>query len=142
MSRALSEWVDRKGRAEKTKHERPPLSREERLALHRLRREARAAGSLLQNRGRGGLPPSLALAVMRRDEFTCKICGEKGNKDNGGIGLHHKGGIIDSDWLDNKGHKNDLNNLVTCCDRDHGKLHEKAREEGKDSTQVEPKGDR
>ena len=61
---------------------RPPVNAAERSALRTMRREARAAGALLANRGRGGLSPSLVLGVMRRDGFTCKVHGDKGEGDN------------------------------------------------------------
>jgi hypothetical protein len=142
MSRALKEWIDRK-RGEARGDEPRPLSREERLALHRLRTEARAVGSDLQNRGRGGLSPSLVLTVFRRDSYTCKACGRLGSmKVNGGLTLHHKGGIVESEWLSKKGHRNEPNNLVAVCGACHDRMHEEARAEGVDSSQVEPEGDR
>jgi hypothetical protein len=47
------------------------LSAQERLALRKLRREAKAAGATLESNGEGGLAPSLVLGVMRRDRFRC-----------------------------------------------------------------------
>lgn len=140
MSHSLTNWIKHKRKLEK--EERKPLSAEERLALHRLRREARKAGARLKNNGKGGLPPSLVLAVMRRDEYTCKVHGDHGGDENGGLTLHHKGGVIESEWLSKKGHKNDKNNLVTICNRAHDEIHQQAREDGTDSSQVEPEGDR
>ena len=137
MTKRLADWLERKHAAEERHEDEKPLSREERLALHRLRLEARAAGSQLKSAGRGGLSPSLVRAVFRRDEYTCKVCGRKGSAANGGLTMHHKGGVIESAWLARKGHKNEPNNLVSICDDCHNKLHEEARAEGVDSSQVE-----
>jgi 5-methylcytosine-specific restriction endonuclease McrA len=141
MSEALKTWAKHADRT-RERHE-PVLSREERRSLQLIRQEARAAGSELKSNGKGGLSPSLVLGVMRRDEYTCKVCGQKGNKaENGGIEVHHKGGIVESKWLSEKGHKNVKNNLVTICVACHDRIHNKAREEGVDSSQVEPEGDK
>lgn len=115
--------------------QKPPLSREERFALHKLRMEARARGTILASAGRGGLSPSLVIAVFRRDDYACKVHGDRGEGEHMGIQLHHKGGIVESEWLRKKGHKNELNNLVTLCTKAHNELHEKARVEGTDSSQ-------
>lgn len=115
--------VDRQARRDA----RPKSSAEEAGALRALRQEARAAGTELQGGGKGGLPSSLVLNVMRRDGFACKLCG--GRKQ---IGVHHKGGIPASAWLRRKGHDNVPNNLVTVCDDCHDRLHETARAEGVD----------
>jgi 5-methylcytosine-specific restriction endonuclease McrA len=118
----------------------PEKNPQERAALHKLRVEAHRAGALLHDFGRGGLPSSLCLHVMRRDQYRCKVCGTDG-QGCGGLTLHHKGGIVESAWLDNQGHKNKPSNLVTICGPCHDRLHDKARAEGVDSSQVEPKGD-
>ena len=140
MSHRLADWAAKRARAEYQSDQRP-LSAEERLALHRLRQEARQVGSLLQNHGRGGLSPSLVRAVFRRDHYTCKVCGEKGSPKNGGLTIHHKGGIVESEWLSQKGHKAELNNLVSICGSCHDRIHNEARKEGVDSSQVTPAGD-
>lgn len=119
----------------------PPLSREERRALHQIRVGAKKAGARLASAGRGGLSPSLVLHVMRRDEYRCKVCGSDGH-DTDGLQIHHKGGIVESRWLSNKGHRNVPNNLVTICSRCHDRVHQKAREEGTDSSQIEPAADK
>lgn len=103
-------------------------SPEERRALMTLRAEARKKGTHLASGGKGGLPSSLVLNVMRRDDYKCKLCGKRED-----IGIHHKGGIEESEWLKKKGHDNDPNNLVTICDECHDRIHEKARDEGVDS---------
>jgi hypothetical protein len=119
----------------------PQLSAQERSALRKLRAEARQHGAELAGGGKGGLPPSLVLGVMRRDEFRCKVHGDRGEGNNGGLQVHHKGGIVESHWLSEKGHSNDPNNIVTLCTRAHDAIHNKARAEGVDSSQVEPEGD-
>lgn len=140
MSKILAKWMKHKQRG-KRKFEKP-LSAPERMALHKIRREAKLAGAILKSNGKGGLPPSLVLTVFRRDEFTCKVHGDKGEGEHGGLEVHHKGGIVESKWLSEKGHKNVPNNLVTVCAKAHDELHEKARAEGVDSSQVEPEGDK
>jgi 5-methylcytosine-specific restriction endonuclease McrA len=141
VSDKLAKWAE----AEKAARGRPPRSEElrpgERKALWKLRAEAQEVGSHLASGGKGGLPPSLVLGVMRRDKYRCKTCGVLGTKDNG-LSVHHKGGIVESKWLSKKGHANDPNNIVSICERCHDRLHEKAREEGVDSSQVKPEGDK
>ena len=44
---------------------------QERLALKKLRREAKAAGATLESNGEGGLAPSLALGVFRKGRWRC-----------------------------------------------------------------------
>lgn len=112
------------------------LNAEEKKALSNLRKEAKKKRATLASGGKGGLPPSLVLGVMRRDGYTCKLCG--GIKD---LSMHHKGGIVESNWLSNKGHLNQPNNLVTICVSCHDRIHKKAKREGVDSTQVTPKAD-
>lgn len=99
----------------------------ERVALNKLRKEAKAAGAMLTSAGSGGLPPSFVLGVMRRDEYTCKVHGDKGEGENGGLQVHHKGGLDNpnSPWLKSKAKRNDLNNVVTLCKRAHNEIHEK-----------------
>jgi len=126
---------------QKQRSDAPPLSREERVALHKIRWEAKKAHATLTTAGRGGLSPSLVLHVMRRDEFRCKVCGSDGH-DKGGLQVHHKGGIVESKWLSNKGHKNSPNNIVTICASCHDRIHDKARKEEVDSSQKEPTGDK
>ncbi len=118
------------------------LNGEERNALEKLRRGARQEGSFLSSGGKGGLPPSLVLHCMRRDKYRCKTCGELGNQDNGGIGVHHKGGIVESKWLSKQGHSNTPANIVSICASCHDKEHQKAKAEGVDSSQVTPEGDK
>lgn len=140
MSKTLHQWLKHQER--KKKKFQKPMSGPERMALHKMRREAREAGAVLKSGGKGGLPASLVLAVMRRDEFKCKVHGDRGEGEHGGLEVHHKGGIVESRWLSQKGHKNELNNIVTICNKGHNEIHNKARAEGVDSSQVKPEGDK
>ncbi len=130
MGAELAGYLRTKGRAAPRKDPRPPLPREERHALHKLRREAKAAGSRLHSAGMGGLPPSLILHVFRRDAYTCKVCGLLGSRDNGGLTAHHKGGIPESAWLRKKGHANEPANLVSICNSCHDRIHQEAEAAG------------
>lgn len=137
MSHVLLRWMRARDKGPKK-----PISKEERRALFHLRREAKQHGSKLKNKGKGGLSSSLALHVMRRDQYCCKVCGGRGTDDGNGLTLHHKGGIVESKWLSRQGHKDAPNNLVTICDRCHNRIHEEAKLVGVDSTQITPEGDR
>lgn len=132
----MSDLLVRLGRLTKKPKEKP-IPEQEQAALDKLHQEAEEVGTDLASDGKGGLPPSLVLGVMRRDKYRCKRCGSQK-----GISVHHKGGIVESKWLSSKGHHNDANNLVTICEACHDAIHEEAREEGVDSSQVTPKGDR
>jgi hypothetical protein len=140
MSKHLAEYAAK--RAKVDGKEKPSQTRRDRRDLALMRREARLAGAELKDNGRGGLSPALVLKVMRRDEYRCKIHGDRGEGDNGGLSLHHKGGIVASARMSNLGHKDLLRNLVTVCERAHDELHDAARAEGIDSSQVEPEGDK
>lgn len=118
----------------------PELNAQERRALQKIRLEAKAKAASLTTNGKGGLPPSLVLHVFRRDEWRCKRCGCDGN-GRGGLTMHHKAGVVASRWLDEKGHANDPNNLVTLCKSCHDAVHEDAKARGIDSTQIKPLGD-
>lgn len=128
MSKQLAKFI---------KNNKPKRSPEEENALETMRKEAKKAGASLATDGEGGLSPSLVLGVMRRDKYTCKVCGENQN-----IGVHHKGGVVKSKWLSKMGHANKSENLVTICESCHDNVHEEAREEGVDSSQITPEGDR
>lgn len=131
MGRALVEMM----RGSRPRPE-PTPSAEERRALLKLRQEAARAGAVLRRRGRGGLPASLVLAVMRRDGYRCKVHGDAGEGECGGLEVHHKGGVVASAWLHGKGHRNVMNNLVTVCGRAHDEVHDRARAAGHDSSQT------
>lgn len=144
MSEQLAKYVKAQEKARKPdRPQEDELPRAEKRALQKMQQEAKEIGSQLTTGGKGGLPPSLVLGVMRRDGYRCKKCGELGDMEkNGGLGVHHKGGIPESKWLSKKGHANDPNNLVSICHDCHDDVHEEARENGTDSEQVKPEGDK
>lgn len=135
MSDLVSKWAGVQGRR-KPKPQEKPLHPDESRALGTLQREAKDQGAELANGGKGGLPPSLVLGVFRRDKYHCKKCGLKKN-----LGVHHKGGIVESKWLSKKGHHNDPNNVVVMCGKCHDDIHQQAKKEGVDASQVKPAGD-
>lgn len=141
MSKNLAQYMSEQKRMQ-PRQERAPLSSEERLALHKLRTEARKAGARLATGGRGGISPSLALFCFRRDGYRCQLHGDRGQGENGGLTLHHRGGIVASQLLSKMGHKNIPENLQVICELAHDEVHDAARAEGIDSSQVEPEGDR
>jgi len=107
-----------------------PQSTQEDSALRKLQTEAKAAGATLASDGKGGLPFSLVLHVMRRDEYRCHRCG--GQKD---LSLHHKAHLDNpqSKWLKKKAqveNKNDPALLATICAPCHDAIHEEDRAEG------------
>jgi cytochrome c553 len=116
------------------KNRKPDRSQEDKLgeneqkALAKLQAEAKQQGATLATGGKGGLPPSLVLGVMRRDEYKCKKCGE--SKD---LSVHHKAGTpnLVSRAMRRKGHSNDPNNLVTVCAGCHDDVHQEDRDAGK-----------
>lgn len=126
MSQALLNAERARRRVERPERQALPL--QERKALSHLRVEAKAAGAPLTTNGKGGLPPSLVLGVMRRDQYTCKRCGTRG-ENSGGLGVHHKGGLDNpvSAWLAGKAKRNDFNNLVTICRNCHDGVHDEDR---------------
>ena len=110
--------IDAKHRRIAQNHMTPP---DEKAALVVLRREARRSGATLATGGKGGLPSTLVLSVMRRDQYRCKRCG--GNQN---LVVHHKAGLKNptSEWLAKKGKSNDRNNIVTICDSCHSAVHD------------------
>ncbi len=137
MSEDVARYIKARKAADSKKKREVNNSPQERRALDLLRKEADKYGVELENDGEGGLPSSLVLKVMRRDKYKCK---RHGGRDKP-ITVHHKGGIVESKWLDTKGHTNDPNNIVTLCVDCHDDIHNKARKEGDDASQVKPSGD-
>ena len=103
------------------KHE--GLAPDEVRALEKTQIEAKRAGATLKNVG-GGLRPSLALGIFRRDEWRCKKCGGRER-----LGIHHKGHLKNpvSRWLRSKGRSNAMNALVVTCAGCHDAIHEEDR---------------
>lgn len=114
----------------------PDLSPNEAKALQKLQAEAAAHGATLHSKGHGGLPPSMVLGLMRRDEWRCKRCG--GQDD---LAVHHKAGAVTSKYISRMGHKNVPAALAVVCHSCHDAIHDQARAEGVDASQVMPEGD-
>jgi 5-methylcytosine-specific restriction endonuclease McrA len=105
-------------------------------ALRILRKEAAEQGTTLASGGKGGLPSSMVLGCLRKCDYRCTRCGSRKM-----ITIHHKGGVVESKWLSRQGHKTTQANLTALCTKCHDTIHEEARAEGKDSSQVTPVGD-
>jgi hypothetical protein len=115
------------------------LSGQERLALKKMRREARLAGATLDNDGKGGLPPSLVLGRMRKDGFRCsnvKCPDPKKNITVDHISGHPKEIAEDKGARGRKdlrkgvelGHIDTLDAIHTLCARCHDAVHDRERE--------------
>lgn len=156
MSDALAKYMkgaqkgaDKNGRMPDRPRNDKALPPKEAQALRKIQSMAKEKGAVLASGGRGGLPPSLALGVFKRDDFKCtykdkktgKICGTSGTDDNP-LTLHHLGGVPGkSKWLSKEGHKNEAQNIATVCTKDHDRIHTEARAKGQDSSQVLAEGD-
>ena len=108
----------------------------------KIRRMAKLAGATLNNGGKGGLDPKLALEVFKRGKFRCSVPGCKTPKDK--VDLDHIGGHaaeLEQDpkaaaWLKEeaeKGKENTPDGLHTLCARHHDMVHQRdnAIEDGK-----------
>jgi hypothetical protein len=140
MGEALSKHMKAKARKEEKDRD-DDLTPKEKKSLQTLRQEAKDRGVTLASGGKGGLSPNLVLDILRRDKYHCKV-GREGCTQDQNLTMHHKAGIVESRWLSKKGHENTPNNLVTICENCHDLLHEEARAEGIDSSQVLPEGDK
>jgi 5-methylcytosine-specific restriction endonuclease McrA len=87
------------------------LSADEQKVVDVTNREAKAAGATLSHKNGGGVAPSLALGVFRRDGFACVRCGSKTDLE-----LHH---LIKKDVA---------RNLVTLCAPCHDEVERAAQE--------------
>ncbi|TAL41172.1 MAG: HNH endonuclease [Salinibacterium sp.] len=101
-----------------------------------IQREAKKYGATLETEGHGGVPPKLSLKVWRKFGYQCARCGTRKR-----LTLHHKGGVVDSERLDEMGHAMTADNLAVLCAKCHDFVHDQARKKGIDSQQVKPKGD-
>lgn len=129
MSENLAKWHNARKPNQAQEEE---LSEAEAKALKTIQSEAKKNGVTLTHDGKGGLPPSLVLGVFRRDGWECKIHGDRGEDDYGGLQVHHKAGAknLVSARLLKKGHSNDPTNLVTLCEKAHDAIHDKDRRVG------------
>lgn len=138
MSDKLAKWAEAGKVARKSdRSQSDSLSPGERKALWKMRDEAKAAGSQLTSGGKGGLPPSLVLGVMRKAHYRCKACGEVGDmQKNGGLGVHHKSEHMEdpkaqarSKLLGKLGRIDAPSNVVAMCGRCHDHIHQEDRQE-------------
>ena len=149
MSKALAQWAGSKNRQEADRNlarqndKAPTTPDQEKRALEILQKEAKEHGATLENGGKGGLPSSLVLGAFRKGGYKCEICGTRQN-----LTIHHRGGIPDTPKANKDGHANKVSNLPVLCAKGpggepgcHDKVHEEARAEGFDSSQVTPAGD-
>ena len=87
------------------------LSADEQRVVDVTSREAKTAGATLSHKNGGGVAPSLALGVFRRDGWKCVRCGSKTDLE-----LHH---LIKKDVA---------RNLVTLCAPCHDEVERAAQE--------------
>jgi len=119
--------------------DKPRWNAQEKLALKKMRREAKAAGATLENNGEGGLRPSLVLGVFRRDKWSCRNEDCPAPKKN--ITIDHISGHPDEIAANPKarrrkdlkrgialGHVNEMDALHTLCARCHDAVHGRERE--------------
>jgi hypothetical protein len=126
----------------------PKWNAQEKAALLKLRREAKAAGATLQNNGEGGLRPSLVLGVFRKGGWACSNVDCPSPKRN--ITIDHISGhpeeiAADKGARNRKdlkkgialGHVSKLDALHVLCAVCHDAVHERERELG-DGKKPEP----
>lgn len=110
-----------------------PMPSSDAKALERIQIEAAEHGATLHSDGKGGLPATIVLGVLRRDGWHCHKCG--GKED---LTIHHKADILASPYL-RRLHKiagrTDPKNLATLCQKCHDAVHEQAREEHTEAPQ-------
>lgn len=142
-SARLGEALRQRKQAEKEKAdeealERVPDNMSEQGARRAIIRETEQHGATLEKPdAKGGLPASLVLHTFRKAKYRCTRCGKKDK-----IGPHHIGGVVASPKLSRLGHQNKPGNLTILCAKCHDAVHENARAEGVDSSQVLPKADK
>lgn len=75
--------------------------------------------------------------ALKRDEYTCQICGCKQSRAKGreqSVEVHHKDGCIQWDYIEQAiraGLLVEPSELITLCPRCHDKQHPKAQEKPK-----------
>jgi hypothetical protein len=138
MSKAAVDYARSTEKPQQRDHGKPPLNAQERMALKKIRREARLAGATLENNGEGGLAPSLVLGIMRRDHFSC--CNDDCPTPKKNITIDHISGHADEIAADPKarkrkdlkrgiaaGHVNKMEALHTICAQCHDRVHDRER---------------
>jgi hypothetical protein len=119
--------------------EKPQWNAQERLALKKIRKEAKAAGATLKSDGEGGLRPSLALGVFRKGGWKCS--NEDCPTPKKDLDLDHISGHPDEIAQDKGarnrkdlkrgiklGHVNKIDALHVLCSRCHDACHNRERE--------------
>jgi hypothetical protein len=120
-------------------HDKPKWNSQERLALKKIRREAKAAGATLKSDGEGGLAPSLALGVFRKYKWRCsnENCPTpKKDLDLDHISGHPQEIAADKGARNRKdlklgiklGHVNKIDALHVLCAKCHDAVHNRERE--------------
>ncbi|MGP8161242.1 MAG: hypothetical protein ACLQGJ_08510 [Candidatus Dormibacteria bacterium] len=115
------------------------LSAQERSALKKMRREAKAAGATLKSDGEGGLRPSLALGAFRKGGWKCsnEDCPTpKKDLDLDHVSGHAKEIAADPRARKRKdlkraiklGHVSKIDALHVLCKRCHDVCHQRERE--------------
>ena len=137
MSQASVDYAKAK---QKPQHEpeKRKWNAQERLALKKMRREAKAAGATLDNNGEGGLAPSLALGVFRKGRWRCSNTECPAPKKN--ITLDHISGHPEEIAADRgarnrkdlkrgiaMGHVNKLDAMHVLCAACHDSVHDRER---------------
>jgi 5-methylcytosine-specific restriction endonuclease McrA len=139
MSKLAAAFAKSKEPPQAEHEEKPQWNAQERLALRKIRREAKAAGATLKSDGEGGLRPSLVLGIMRRDHFRCtnEHCPDpKKDLTVDHISGHPKEIAADPEARKRKdlkrgiklGHVNKLEALRTSCAVCHDAVHDRERQ--------------
>ena len=71
MSQASVDFAKSQQKPKQPEPEKRKLNAQERLALKKMRKEAKAAGATLDNNGEGHLPPSFCLGIFRKGKWRC-----------------------------------------------------------------------
>jgi hypothetical protein len=139
MSKASVDYKRANQEPEQHDHDKPRWNAQEKLALKKIRREAKAAGATLKSDGEGGLAPSIALGVFRKYKWRCdnEDCPTPKNL----LDLDHKSGHAREIARDPKarknadlkrgiklGHVNKIDALHVLCSACHDRVHSRERE--------------
>jgi hypothetical protein len=138
MSKTAVDYAQTKQKPQQD-HDKPKWNAQERLALKKIRREAKAAGATLKSDGEGGLRPSLALGVFRKGGWKCsnEDCPTpKKDLDLDHVSGHAKEIAADPRARKRKdlkraiklGHVSKIDALHVLCKRCHDVCHQRERE--------------
>lgn len=139
MSQTSVAYAKSQQKPQQDHHGKPHWNAQEKNALKKIRREAKAAGATLENNGEGHLRPSLVLGIMRRDKFRC--ANEDCPTPNKNITIDHISGHAKEIAADPKarrrkdlkrgiaaGHVSKMEALHTICAACHTRVHDRERE--------------